>query len=265
MNIFFKHKDTKAQRKGKYRFLFLAQSLRLGVKKWLYIFLPAILIAIGAKAGVAAQVSVEAAEGFDPASLKRVAFLPLVRIVPVEEDKTPVCPLSRKSFDACRIEDKAEAELSRTLGQALLDSGAPVFWVPQSEINAARDKLKKEGQQLSIAGPLQLALGREVKADAVLMGFVYCYRERSGNAYASANPAALAFCLHLVDPNTGNILWTLRLRDEQVALASDLSTLPQFFKRKGKWITVQEMAEEDARLVARDLPWPREGQENKSR
>ncbi len=209
-------------------------------------------------------MSVEAAQGFDASSLKRVAFLPLVRIVPVEDGAPAACPLTKKHFDACRIEDSAESELSRVVGRELIDSGAPVAWVPQSEINAARDKIKKQGSQtLTPSGPLQLAIGREVKADAVLTGFIYCYRDRSGNAYASARPAAIAFCLHLIDPATGKILWTLRLRDEQVALSSDLSTFSQFIKRKGKWIMVGEMAEEDARLVAQNLPWPRDGQKKK--
>ncbi|HUT53910.1 MAG TPA: hypothetical protein VM658_11020 [bacterium] len=224
------------------------------------------MIVTATRPAAGAFVSVEKADGFDPAGVKRVAFLPFTRIMPVEEGQQPVCPLTKKSFDACRIEDNAEAELSRIIGQALLESGAPVAWVPQSEINAARTKLKKEGgQTLSTAGAVQLAIGREVKADAVLTGFIYCFRDRSGNAYASARPAALAFCLHLIDPATGKILWSLRLHDEQVPLSSDLGSLPEFIKRKGKWITVGQMAEEAAKQVVADLPWDNQSDAGKGR
>ena len=204
----------------------------------------------------AAEVSVEKSEAFDPSAIKRVAFLPLVTVLPVEEGQRPLCPLSKRAFDACRIEDAAQAELSRIIGQALLDSGAPVSWVPQAEINAAKDKLKNQGaENLNQHGSWQMAIGREVKADAVLLGFIYCYRERSGTAYASSAPAALAFCLHLVDPSSGKVLWSLRYADEQVPLSNNLLDLSAYIKRKGKFISVAQMAEEAAAQIVLQLPW----------
>jgi hypothetical protein len=164
------------------------------------------------------------------------------------------------------MENAAEAELSRALARAFLGSGAGVAWVPQSEINAARDRLKKEGAlNLDLHGSWQAAIGNELSADAVIMGFIYCYRDRSGTAYASARPAAVGFCLHLVDPATGEVLWTMRFRDEQKALSEDLLALPDFIKRKGRWIRVEQMAEEAATRAASELPLKKKPQEKKGK
>ena len=219
----------------------------------------------GARSGWAARVSVEKADGFDPATIKRAAFLPLTRIMPVAEGVRPVCPLTKTGFDGCKIEDDAEAVLSRALGGALIESGASVSWVAQAEINAAQAKLKKDDPTLSPAGPRQLAIGRELKADAVLTGFIYCFRERLGGAFASSRPAALGFCLHLMEPATGKILWSLRYEDEQAPLSDNLMAMPEFLKRKGKWITVGQMAEEAAGQVALALPWNKKSDEGKDR
>jgi hypothetical protein len=160
------------------------------------------------------------------------------------------------------MEDAAEAELSRALARAFLGSGAQVQWIPQSEINAARDRL---AVSLNLHGSWQAAIGKELSADAVIMGFIYCYRDRSGTAYASARPAAVGFCLHLVDPATGEVLWTMRYRDEQRPLSDDLIALPEFIKRKGRWIRVEQMAEEAATRAASELPWKKKPQEKKGR
>jgi hypothetical protein len=204
----------------------------------------------------AAKVVVKAADGFDPKTVKRAAFLPFVRVIPVDASSPAVCPRDHNSREACKLEEAAEAELSRAFGQALGASGDTVSWVSQEDINAARARLKAgDGGALSIGGPLQLALGKELNVDAVLFGFVYCYRNRSGNALASGTPAAIGFCLHLVEPRTGKELWSLSYEDEQKALSDNLLDAPSYLKRKGQWITAEQMAQEAARNITARLPW----------
>ncbi len=205
---------------------------------------------------LAARTSAAAAEGFDPSTIKRVAFLSLTRVLSTGDGPWSICPLDQTSHEACPIGDAAEAELARALGQALLASAGPVTWIPQAEINAARAKTKTgDGALLSPAGPAQIAIGRELSADAVLFGFIYCYQDRSGTSWASARPAAVGFCLHLVDPSTQKILWTYSYRDRQRPLTENLLELGGFIKRKGKWITSEEMSREAAAAVVGDLPW----------
>ena len=214
-------------------------------------------LVFSARATAAPRVVSKSAEGFDPALLKRAAFLPLVRVLPQEDDRSVlhgVCPRDGAVYDACKVEEAAEAELSGSLGRALAEGGG-VSWVAQEEINAARVRVKERDPALSPGGPLQLALGRELQADAVLFGYIYCYRNRSGNAYASSAPAAVGFCLHLVEPATGKELWSFSYADEQRALSDNLLDAPAYLQRKGRWITAAQMAEEAAAAMVKVLPW----------
>jgi len=220
---------------------------------------------LAARPGAAARMTTSQAEDFDPSKIKRVAFIPFAAITPAGDGLRPLCPLTKKSFDPCRIEDAAEAELSRIVGRALPQTDG-VTWVTQAEINLARETIKKRGaENLAASGSWQLEIGKEVHADAILFGFIYCYKERSGNAYASSSPAAVGFCLHLVEPTTNKVLWTFYYQDEQIPLFDNLLEIGSFIKRKGKWITVEAMAGEAAAALENELPWQPPAQEKKAR
>ncbi|MFO8057130.1 MAG: hypothetical protein R6V10_07550 [bacterium] len=218
-----------------------------------------LLAAVVAASGVvAALTDSERKKGFDFSSIDRVAFLAMTR-VESDNDKMTSCPVRRGRHPACDIADHAESELSRLVAHALYGSSIEVEWIEQSRMNEARAKLKKEGRpELTRYGSWQRAIGKELQADAVLFGFIYCYRERKGTAYASAEPAALSFCLHLVDPESGEILWTFTYEDEQKALFENLLNLPEFIERGCKWIPVEQMAREAARKVVEKTPFPRQ-------
>lgn len=209
---------------------------------------------IAASGVVAALTDSERKKGFDFSSIDRVAFLAMTR-VESDNERLTSCPVERKRHPACNIADHAESELSRIVAHALYGSSIEVEWIEQSRINEARAKIKKEGRpELTRYGSWQRAIGKELDADAVLFGFIYCYRERQGTAYASAEPAALSFCLHLMDPESGEILWTFTYADEQEALFENLLNLPEFIRRGCKWITVEKMAQEAAPVVVENIP-----------
>lgn len=207
-----------------------------------------------------ATVTVKKADGFDPASLKRVAFLPFAHVHSHDKGMRSSCPVGGESFVPCKVDDAAEAELSRAIGSALGAIDTHVRWIPQARINAARARIKKQRKpELTTRGSWQLAIGKELNADAVLIGFIYCYRDRSGSAVASSRSAAISFCMHLIDPATGKVLWSMRWEDEQKALSDNLLELPSFIKRKGKWISAREMAGEAADTVVKELPLKKGG------
>jgi hypothetical protein len=245
-----RHRDTETQRRKSFLKKF---SSLLCVSVSLGLCVPLFLLAHPVSA---AKVSTQQADGFNPASIKTAAFLPFIRVTPSEGTLLAICPLTQTSHEACKLDDAAEAELSRAIGAALALAGDSVSWVSQEEINAARARMKTgDGAALSTGGPMQLALGRELGVDAVLFGFVYCYRNRGGAALASGTPAAIGYCLHLVDVKSGAVLWSFSYRDEQAALFDNLLTAPEFIKRKGQWITAEKMADESARALAAALPW----------
>lgn len=216
------------------------------------------VLAVGLFSGpaAAALIQTSSAAGADFTRIKRVAFLPLFRALVSGPGQSAACPLGREVFMPGPVAEAAEAELSRAIGQALLGSALPVSWTPQAEINAALEKLKKEGHpELTTQGSWQIAIGKQLPVDAILTGFIYTYRDRVGGPLTASRPAALAFCLHLLDPSTGKILWSFRYEDEQLPLSENLLELGPFLHRRGQWITVAQMAQEAAAALVKKLPW----------
>jgi hypothetical protein len=202
------------------------------------------------------QVRTETVEGFDVKSIKRVAFIPFTRVDYIPGTDRRQCPIAQMSCSSCKIENHAESDLSRLFGSEFYLSGVGIEWVPQKDLNDARSKIKKEKPLLfSLQGSWQQELGQNANADAVLTGYIYCYRERSGNAAASETPAAISLSLHLMDPYTGKVYWTIYYEDEQEPLSENLKTLPTFVKRKGKWVEVTVLGEEAAKKTVEELPW----------
>ena len=85
--------------------------------------------------------------------------------------------------------------------------------------------------------------GSELKADAVLTGHVYCFRERVGYPLSVEKPASVAFGIYLVRTSDGSILWRGIFDRTQQSLFENLLQASSFFKGGGKWVTSEELAE----------------------
>ena len=85
--------------------------------------------------------------------------------------------------------------------------------------------------------------GGELKADAVLTGHVYCFRERVGYPLSVEKPASVAFGIYLVRTSDGYILWRGIFDRTQQSLFENLLQASSFFKGGGKWVTAEELAE----------------------
>jgi TolB-like protein len=85
--------------------------------------------------------------------------------------------------------------------------------------------------------------GSELKADAVLTGHVFCFRERVGYPLSVEKPASVAFGIYLVRTNDGSILWRGIFDRTQQTLFENLFQASSFFKGGGKWVTAEELAE----------------------
>ena len=71
---------------------------------------------------------------------------------------------------------------------------------------------------------------------------IYRFQERKGGNFAVDKPAGIGFHMHLIE---GTVVGRTFVFDEdQKALSQDILHIGKFFKRSGKWITVDELAEE---------------------
>ena len=90
--------------------------------------------------------------------------------------------------------------------------------------------------------PRAVALGKEVKADAVIYGEVHRFRERIGTEYGASEPASVSFDLGIVDANSGEVMWKGSFSETQQSLSSNLLNWWMFWRAGPHWFTARELA-----------------------
>jgi len=92
--------------------------------------------------------------------------------------------------------------------------------------------------------PLGLSrkVGKLLDANVMAVGSVWRYRERKGGAGAVASPASVAFALHLVDVQSGDIVWSKSFVQTQRSLSENILNARAFFEQGAKWLTADELA-----------------------
>lgn len=97
-------------------------------------------------------------------------------------------------------------------------------------------------------------VGHTFKADAVLSGYIYRWREREGTDYAVNRPASVAFDLHLISPAEGTMLWKAKFDKTQRSLFENVFDLSTFIKSKGRWMTVEKLAMLGLQKMLAEMP-----------
>ena len=101
---------------------------------------------------------------------------------------------------------------------------------------------------------MAVQVGKELNADAVLVGFVFRYREREGYAYSVNRPASLAFEVHLISLKEDNSIWEGSFDETQKSLSENVLKLYAFLKIGSKWLTADELAEQGVEEVLKKFP-----------
>ena len=94
---------------------------------------------------------------------------------------------------------------------------------------------QRERQMLSEAG-------RSAGAQVVLTGYIYRFEQRIGRSFTAASPASVAFSVHMIDASSGADYWYGTVDETQAALTDDLFQFRTFIKRRGTWVTAEQMA-----------------------
>lgn len=215
------------------------------------VFLTAVLCLLtvlqGCGANRAAGIQGREAESF---SFKRLVVLPF------ERREGLFCRSDGQAVLSCRVEPEAESYLNKLLMDYFRKMPG-VELVSQEEINKViLDLSEPERTQMQISGDFALQVAKKLDADAVIQGFVFCYRERVGNAAAASEPAAVSFHLHLYRADSGEMVWTGGYEEEQVSLSENILKAGDFFRRGAKWVMVEELARDGMARAMSVFPAP---------
>ncbi|TFG93723.1 MAG: hypothetical protein E4H11_07985 [Myxococcales bacterium] len=94
---------------------------------------------------------------------------------------------------------------------------------------------------------------REFGASAVLLGKVYRYREREGQALGASRAASVGFEVTLFEAPGGRRLWTSRFDETQQALTENVFNAQRYPGGGRRWLTAAELARWGADGSARAL------------
>ena len=111
------------------------------------------------------------------------------------------------------------------------------------------------GNQSTAAAQKLLAdKGRNNDTDAVLVGFVYRFRERVGKGYGAESPASVAFEMHLIRVADSRNIWSAHFNETQKSLGDDLFRLGSFISRGGRWLTAEDLADSGLEEILEKFP-----------
>lgn len=148
--------------------------------------------------------------------------------------------------------NQIERYLTISLYEALVSetSGMPdVEIVPLQKSDTEYSRLRS-GKPKIYYKDIAIDVGRVLNADTVMVGVISEYTERGGSEWAIESPSTVSFYVELLSTKDGSVIWTTSFKETQQPLFDNLFEIKKFVKRKGKWITADEMAKEGARKIA---------------
>ncbi|MFH0728357.1 MAG: hypothetical protein V2B19_18730 [Pseudomonadota bacterium] len=168
--------------------------------------------------------------------------------------ETVICELCGVSYTTEVVEDGAAAFLTDRVKLILDDGITSVELIPDEQVQATRNRILTMKPGPKSERELLTMIGRTLNADGMLSGSVYQFRNRVGYNYGVETPAAVGFHLDLIEMESGNVIWSRRYEETQRALSENLFSFGDFFRRKGKWLTAEDLAASGMEKVLQTIP-----------
>jgi hypothetical protein len=175
-----------------------------------------------------------------PGSLRRVAVMPFY----------PRSDLSRSLVDGGRTAEEVAEIVASYIADALMAEGVSV--IPPNDLAIAFTSQGRATPRLDPKAAAETA-AREFGATAVVLGEVYRWRNRTGEALGSDRPASVGFQLSLHEAPQGRRLWNSRFDETQQPLTSDVRNLGRYPGGGSRWLTASELARWGAQASAESL------------
>ena len=189
-----------------------------------------------------------------PSNIERLLVLPFRDISKVYGVNVNVkCPVCGNFIMAGEVAEDAADFMTDHLF-SLLQNNSDYKLIPPGQAQGVQSNLLSGDKSTLAERDFLVATGRALKSDAVIVGYVFRYRERVGTRYSVDSPTSVAFDIHLIRVADGRVLWSGQFNETQRSLSEDLLSLGTFIKRKARWITAHEMAQAGLEDILHSLP-----------
>lgn len=189
-------------------------------------------------------------------AIEKVTIMPFENMAALHGTATSVrSPITGRVFFTGPVTSQADQFLT---GQLIthVRRNTSFKTVPSRDAAAIMDGLvERQGREWP-RRKLFARTGQRLGADAVIIGYVYRFRERTGSGAASESPSSVAFDLYLIDCDNERILWSAFYDYTQQALSENLGGMGNFFRRGGRWVTAEELASAAMEDMFEDFPGP---------
>jgi len=146
-------------------------------------------------------------------------------------------PISGRMFVAGEIIPSARGGLTGLLYQKMTEF-PQLDVVPLKEVEKVMEGGNFKKEPIASARKTGEAFG----VDGVVLGWVFRYEERIGNAIWVERPASVSFVIHLVGVEEGSMLWSGRFQETQQPLSENVLKLGSFLRRGGVWLKAKSLA-----------------------
>lgn len=203
--------------------------------KTLCFFLLMPLLLVSCKTGMITPEPLSPLEG-----IERVLVMPF-KDVSAGKGNNVRCPICGKVFIAGSIQEGSDVMLTKHL-VSFIKSNTDINIVYPDQSSMDSDDFKSGNVSMAHEVNKLTESGRLMGADAVMIGHLYRFSERIGTTYSVVSPASVAFDLHLIGVKSGRVLWAGHVDETQRSLSENLFEIGSFIKRRGEWVSADELA-----------------------
>ncbi len=211
-----------------------------------------LFICAGLSIGYAAEAA--PASAVDGEKRRIVLLLPFKNLVAIYGPTGNIrSPINGRVFLSGTVEDKAVGFMDANLHTLLFEKDTYTL-ISAERAGDMLTALENRYQHSRAERDLWVEVGRALGADAVLGGFLYRFKDRTGQDYGVDEAASVAFDLHLVRVQDARIQWSGRIDETQQPLSNNIFNIKKFINRGGKWVTSREMARGGLKALLADMP-----------
>jgi len=184
---------------------------------------------------------------------EKVAVAPFQAVLPGDPaDQVVRCPISGATFRACPFSGNPEERIETFFVEGLTPAERYTV-IPPREVCGVYRRVSADSPGASRLEILQ-RVGKEVGADGIIAGHLFCFRERKGFDYSAEKPASVAFCIHLIRVEDGVSVWKGVFDKTQSSLMENILDILPFLRGGGKWMTADELSQEGIREILQGFP-----------
>ncbi|HUL37786.1 MAG TPA: hypothetical protein VLW47_08870 [Thermodesulfobacteriota bacterium] len=169
-----------------------------------------------------------------------LAILPFMIHRADELGRNVACPICKGIIQRGEISFGSQNILTRLLYQKMEDTGT--FKVlPVEKAEEAFSQIDKIQFELT---PLRssIRLGKTLSVDFIFVGVLFRFVERIGSSIGVEKPASVGFDVHLIRMRDEKMVWIGKFDETQQPLSENLLKMGSFVRRKGSWLTAEELS-----------------------